>query len=279
MTANQELGELVERVKSGEAAAFDELYRKTCRSVFFHAQKVLKNKQDIEDAVSEAYLRAYQNLDSLSQPELFQAWIDRTVTYVALKMIRDDRYRNAPSFDDEDFLYEPIAAESDTPDLVLDRKGTEEILAHMIDSLPEVQRTTVIMYYYDEMNVAAIAKAMGCSEGTVKSRLNYARQNIEKAVREEEKRGVKLYSVSPALLLSAILRLIRAEDLPRDSAVQVRHTLADECGYSLPSSSAPSQQPAETSAPKKTGTSAEKRRKPERGRKPARRPRKQQRLR
>ena len=258
MTANQELGELVERVKSGEAAAFDELYRKTCRSVFFHAQKVLKNKQDIEDAVSEAYLRAYQNLDSLSQPELFQAWIDRTVTYVALKMIRDDRYRNAPSFDDEDFLYEPIAAESDTPDLVLDRKGTEEILAHMIDSLPEVQRTTVIMYYYDEMNVAAIAKAMGCSEGTVKSRLNYARQNIEKAVREEEKRGVKLYSVSPALLLSAILRLIRAEDLPRDSAVQVRHTLADECGYSLPSSSAPSQQPAETSAPKKTGTSAEK---------------------
>ena len=72
MTANQELGELVERVKSGDIDAFDELYRKTCRSVFFHVQKVLNNPQDIENAVSETYLRTYQNLDQLSKPELFQ---------------------------------------------------------------------------------------------------------------------------------------------------------------------------------------------------------------
>lgn len=53
------------------------------------AQKVLE-EQSVKDTVAEAFLRAYQNLDTLSHPELFQAWIDRTVTYVALEMERED---------------------------------------------------------------------------------------------------------------------------------------------------------------------------------------------
>lgn len=262
MTANQELGELVERVKSGDIDAFDELYRKTCRSVFFHVQKVLNNPQDIENAVSETYLRTYQNLDQLSKPELFQSWVDRTATYVALDMVPDDRYRNEPSLDDEFFFYKPVMAESKTPDRMLSRKEEEEILAHIIDSLPEVQRTGTIMKYYDEMSIPAITKAMGCSEETVKSRLNYAQQNIEKAVKEEEKRGIRFSPVSPVFLRSAILRLLRKEDISRNTAAQVRRTLADECGYSIPASSEPAQPAAETKAPKKTEDSTEKAAKP-----------------
>ena len=258
MTANQELGELVERVKSGDIDAFDELYRKTCRSVFFHVQKVLNNPQDIENAVSETYLRTYQNLDQLSKPELFQSWVDRTATYVALDMVPDDRYRNEPSLDDEFFFYKPVTAESETPDRMLSRKEEEEILAHIIDSLPEVQRASAIMKYYDEMSIPAITKAMGCPEETVKSRLNYAQQNIEKAVKEEEKRGVRFSPVSPDSLRSAILRLLRKEDISRNTAAQVRRTLAEECGYSFPASSEPAQPAAETKAPKKTEDSAEK---------------------
>ena len=262
MTANQELGELVERVKSGDNDAFDELYRKTCRSVFFHVQKVLNNPQDIENAVSETYLRTYQNLDQLSKPELFQSWVDRTATYVALDMVPDDRYRNEPSLDDEFFFYKPVTAESETPDRMQSRKEEEEILAHIIDSLPEVQRTGAIMKYYDEMSIPAITKAMGCSEETVKSRLNYAQQNIEKAVKEEEKRGVKFSAVSPDFLRSAILRLLRKEEISRNTAAQVRRTLAEECGYSFPASSEPAQPAAETKAPKKTEDSTEKAAKP-----------------
>ena len=262
MTANQELGELVERVKSGDNDAFDELYRKTCRSVFFHVQKVLNNPQDIENAVSETYLRTYQNLDQLSKPELFQSWVDRTATYVALDMVPDDRYRNEPSLDDEFFFYKPVTAESETPDRMQSRKEEEEILAHIIDSLPEVQRASAIMKYYDEMSIPAITKAMGCPEETVKSRLNYAQQNIEKAVKEEEKRGVKFSAVSPDFLRSAILRLLRKEEISRNTAAQVRRTLAEECGYSFPASSEPAQPAAETKAPKKTEDSTEKAAKP-----------------
>ena len=232
MDRNEEIARLVQQVLDGDSEAFEELYKYTYKSAFFHAKKILKSEEDVEDAVSEAYLRTYQNLDRLSNPAMFQAWINRIVTNISLNMVRDDRYRDSSSLDDEDFFYEPVAPESETPDLVLDRKGTEEIIGSMIEQLPEIQRTTLILYYFDEMSVADIAKMMGCSEGTVKSRLNYARHNIETAVREEEKRGVKLYSLSPVLLLAAIRRLINGMPLQRSMVLGTARTVADSCGYS-----------------------------------------------
>lgn len=233
MDNSNELAGIVQRILSGEPEAFDELYRHTYRAAFFHAKKVLKNEQDAEDAVAEGYLRAYENLSRLQNPEAVQSWICRIVTYTALNMVRDDRYRDTSSLDDEAFFYEPVAPESETPDLVLDKKGTEQLIGSMIDALPEVQRTAVMLYYYDEMSVAQIASVMGCSEGTVKSRLNYARKHLQEAILAEEKRGIKLYSVSPALLLTSIRRLISAEPISSEAYWHIAHVLADSSGYVL----------------------------------------------
>ena len=233
MENSNELAKLVQRILSGESEAFDELYLKTYKAAFFHAKKVLKNEQDAEDAVAEGYMRAYENRSRLQQPEAVQAWICRIVTNIALNMVRDNRYGDAASLDDEDFFYEPVAPESETPDLVLDKKATEKLIGSMIDALPEVQRTAVMLYYFDEMSVGQIASVMGCSEGTVKSRLNYARKHLQEAVLAEEKRGVKLYSVSPALLLASIRRLIGAETVSSAAYWRVAQALADGCGYVL----------------------------------------------
>lgn len=234
---------LVKKVLEGDASAFAELYRGTVKSVFFHAQKILKNEQDVEDAVSESYIRAFENLSKLKDPALFMPWVNRIATYVSLNMVRDDRYRNAASFDDEDFCYEPVAGEMETPDLVLDKKATEELIGKMIDALPEVQRIAVIMYYYDEMSVAEIAKATGCSEGTVKSRLNYARRNLEQAVLAEEKRGVKLYTVSPLLLLAAVGRMINGTAVPYDSLLRTTEKIVRHKGTENPENENPVKSP------------------------------------
>ena len=233
MEKNEKSAILVKRVLEGDSSAFEELYQTTYKSVFYHAQQILKNEQDVEDAVSEAYMRAYENLAKLQDPALFQAWVNRIVTNLSMNMLRDDRYRDAPSFDDEGFFYEPVAADADTPNMVLDRKGTEEIVGGMIEALPEVQRTTVILYYYDEMSVPEIAKAMDCSEGTVKSRLNYARKNLERAVLAEEKRGVKLYTVSPTLVFGAITLLIKSANIPLSSFMHISEILAGLTGAGI----------------------------------------------
>ncbi len=232
MATNQELAKIVNRIRSGDRAAFSDLYEATYKSVFYHAQTILKNNEDVEDAVQEAYEQAYMNLDRLKSPEAVASWLNQIVSNISLNKVRGSKSRKETfSLDDEDFTFEPVALDADTPDRVLDQKGTEEIIGSFINALPYEQKTTVILYYYDEMSVGDIARAMGCSTGTVKSRLNYARKSIEKAVREEEKRGVKLYSaMSPALLAASIDRLANTSHVPA-SAGSVARSLAAEYGY------------------------------------------------
>ena len=232
MATNQELARIVNKIRGGDSSAFSDLYEATYKSVFYHAQTILKNNEDVEDAVQEAYEQAYMNLDRLKSPEAVASWLNQIVSNISLNKVRGSKSRKETfSLDDEDFTFEPVALDADTPDRVLDQKGTEEIIGSFINALPYEQKTTVILYYYDDMSVGDIAKAMGCSAGTVKSRLNYARKSIEKAVREEEKRGVKLYSaMSPALLAAAIDRLANTSHVPA-SAGSVARSLAAEYGY------------------------------------------------
>ena len=205
---NAQMAVLVSKILNGDSEAFSALYRATYKSAYFHAKTVLKNEQDVEDVLQEAYTTVYTRLDTLDNPEAVAAWINQIVTFTSLHKLRGSKNQASFSLDDEDFYYEPVACDGDRPDKLVEVWGTEEILSGIIEQLPEAQRLTVIMFYYDDMRVADIAKVMGCSENTVKSRLNYARKNIEAAVREEEKRGVKLYSVSPALLVAALRRLV-----------------------------------------------------------------------
>ena len=101
MERNEISAKLVKQAIEGDSSAFEELYQSTYKSVFFHAQKILKNEQDVEDAVSETYVRAYENLSKLQDPALFQAWVNRIVTNLSMNMVRDDRYREGPSLDDD----------------------------------------------------------------------------------------------------------------------------------------------------------------------------------
>ena len=149
MATNQELGILVEKIREGDSGAFSALYDATCKAVFYHAKTVLKNEEDIEDAVQESYEQLFLNLDSLRSPEAVASWLNQTVTYISLKKVRGQKGKDSFSLDDEDFFYEPEAPESETPGAVMERKGTEEIIGSIIRTLPEAQRTAVVLYYYD----------------------------------------------------------------------------------------------------------------------------------
>ena len=61
MATNQELARIVNKIRGGDSSAFSDLYDATYKSVFYHAQTILKNNEDVEDAVQEAYEQAYMN--------------------------------------------------------------------------------------------------------------------------------------------------------------------------------------------------------------------------
>ena len=80
------------------------------------------------------------------------------------------------------------------------------MVVELVDNLPEAQRMCVLMYYYDEMSVRDIAAALETSEGTIKSRLNYARKAIKEGVDRYAAQGIKLYSFSPLPFLLYFLQ-------------------------------------------------------------------------
>ena len=89
-----------------------------------------------------------------------------------------------------------------TPEAALCDAESGKIIAELVDQLPQAQRATVLLYYYDSCAIRQIADIMECSEGTVKSRLNYARKAMQQLIEQTEQRdNIRLHSFSPALLL------------------------------------------------------------------------------
>ena len=88
------------------------------------------------------------------------------------------------------------------PDAALDQEVLKQALHAMLDALPEEQRSALMMRYFEELSVSQIAEIQGVSEGTVKSRLNYGRKALGKAVEDyEKKNGIKLHCVGVVPLL------------------------------------------------------------------------------
>ena len=104
------------------------------------------------------------------------------------------------------------------PEDALDQKDTSEIFSEILDSIPEKQRLVITMYYYMEMSQPHIARTLGISEGTVKSRLSYGKKAIESKIYEVEKRdGIRLHTVAPFTFFLWLLQKEESHAMEPDS--------------------------------------------------------------
>ena len=154
---------------------FVRLVREHSRSMFRAARALLDSDAAAEDAVGEAVLLAWQSFPRLRDPSAAKSWLLRicvncacgqrrkTGREVALEGLEE---RAAPARDE---------ALSD--------------LWRAVCSLPRDQRLAVLLYYYEDMPVAEIARTLGIAQGTVKSRLSRGRDRLRQMLREEEQYG------------------------------------------------------------------------------------------
>lgn len=192
----EQIADLVIKARSGDAYAQEQLYIQTKDKAYYLALQLLKNSQDAEDVIHDAYIKAFSKIDD-AIPERFQGWLDTIVINRAKDILKKKKpiaFAELWSNDNEE--YEPLNEEARTeflPEENLDYQETKRLIQEIIDELPAEQRTAVILYYYKEMSVGQIADYFECSTGTIKSRLNYARKTIKKKVEGLEKKGTKLY--------------------------------------------------------------------------------------
>lgn len=206
---NKNLITLVEKAKSGDLKAIEDLLCQAHTPVSYQCRKMLSNTQDAEDLTQEILLTVYQKLGTLQEPAAFWKWLNR---------ITATRCMNALSRNHTDLQFAEDEAgnsildsletldEQQIPEKAIDNAETVRMIDEIVSGLPEAQRMSTLLYYYQEMSVKEIAQVMGVGENTVKGRLNLARKAIKEKVQDYEKQGIKLYSISVLPFLWYFLR-------------------------------------------------------------------------
>ena len=203
--------EAVRLAKEGNEEGYTFLYENTYKSKLYLAIKYMKNEEAAEDVLQDAYIRAFTKLDTLENPETFPAWLGQIVANTA----KNELKKNNPLLfvdvaqDEEGESFE-FQIEDDNlevqPEKAYTRQETQTLVHELIDGLSEEQRICILMFHIEGLSIHEIAETLGCSENTVKSRLNYGRKNIKDKAEELKKKGYELYSIAPFPLLLFLLR-------------------------------------------------------------------------
>ena len=194
---------VIRRCLSGDQQAQEELVLAAQNRVYYHCRKMLKHEEDALDATQEILISMLTRLDRLQDPEAFWGWLSAmTANHCRNVLTRGRREAQIPEDDEGNSLLDAFESldEQTVPDKALDNDETRRMIVELVDQLPPPQRQCVLMFYYEEMSVKDIAAALETSEGTVKSRLNYARKAIKSGVDAYAAQGVKLYSAVPFLV-------------------------------------------------------------------------------
>jgi len=180
------LGEaaLLERCKQGSAAAWDTLIRRYEKSVYKFAYSLCRNHEEAGDIAGQVFLRLYQNLHTFRNEASFTSWLFRIVRNTYLDLCVRPAHRGhlsldaGPNNDSEPSAGRDILDPSPTPEMLCMENETAQLLAKAIHHLPAYQRQVLWMYHTEGKSYEEIAETTGLSIGTVKSRLNRARNML-----------------------------------------------------------------------------------------------------
>jgi len=175
--------ELVQAAKRGDVAAFEDLVRRYDRNVFRIAQHITQNREDAEDVVQDAFLKAYENLEQFQGQSKFYTWLVRIAVNEALMKLRKRRPERTVSLDEEvktedDSLPREVADWSPNPEQQYTQAELRDILTRTIQGLPPGFRTVFVLRDVEGLSTEETAEALDLSIPAVKSRLLRARLQL-----------------------------------------------------------------------------------------------------
>ncbi|WHH57268.1 RNA polymerase sigma factor [Petroclostridium sp. X23] len=174
--------DLIKCCQQGHEDAFDELFRVYSTKAKRTAYLLAGRMGIAEDILQEAFLECFKDIHKLRKPELFEIWFHRLLVRICWRMAKKERKSASESL--EDNLGDIIDDRIDTQTTV-ESKELNTMLRKAIDGLRPHLRTTIILYYYNDMSIKEVAQILNCFEGTVKSRLHNAKKILAKHLEKE----------------------------------------------------------------------------------------------
>src|SRR5512146_1600521 len=192
--------ELVRAAKGGDMGAFEQLVKRYARNVCRIAQHITQNREDAEDVVQEAFLKAYGNLGQFQGQSKFYTWLVRIAVNEALMKLRRRRPERTVSLDQdvetgEDTIPREVADWSPNPEQQYSQAELRDILTRTIQGLPSSFRTVFVLRDVEGLSTEETADALDLSIPAVKSRLLRARlqlrERLNKYFKKPRKDGKK----------------------------------------------------------------------------------------
>ncbi len=187
--------ELVAKAREGDTASFSTLLRRYEGKIFRLAMNITQNREDAEDVLQEAFLKAYEHLDQFLGNSKFYTWIVRIAVNQALMKLRKRRSDRAVSLDEqidtgEDTVVREIAAWDPDPEQRYNREELHTILTSVIDELAPIYKTVFTLRDVDGLSTEETAEVLDLSVPAVKSRLLRARLQLrDKLTRFFKRKG------------------------------------------------------------------------------------------
>lgn len=181
---------LVQRAKTGDLSAFDSLmvrYRQRLYAVIYN---MTMNAEDASDLTQESFVKAFRSLSKFREKSSFYTWLYRIGVNLTLTFLKKRKIRQFFSFDqasDDGGMSKDLEAVSSTSTTSVKKALNNELhekLNEALSKLSDKHRTIVVLFEIDGLGHKEIAKIMSCTEGTVRSRLFYAKQQLQSYLSE-----------------------------------------------------------------------------------------------
>jgi RNA polymerase sigma-70 factor (ECF subfamily) len=184
---------LVDAARNGDVGAFEQLVRRYDRNVFRIAQHITQNREDAEDVVQDAFLKAFQNLGQFQGKSKFYTWLVRIAVNESLMRLRRRHPERMVSLDEgvkteEGSMPREVADWYPNPEQLYSQAELKGILSKTIQGLPLVFRTVFVLRDVEALSTEETAEALNLSIPAVKSRLMRARLKLRDRLNKYFKR-------------------------------------------------------------------------------------------
>jgi RNA polymerase sigma-70 factor (ECF subfamily) len=186
--ATREDVHLVAETLGGNQLSFQLLIERYQERIFALARHYTKSAVEIEDIVQDTFLKAYRRLDTFQQQSSFSTWLYRIAVNTALDFLKRAGRSPVRAVEDPELTAAPVRAQAGSgvsvmaPDSRLEREEIARITQRVLDELPEIFRTVLVLREFEDLSYQEMADVLGISIGTVESRLFRARARFKDAL-------------------------------------------------------------------------------------------------